>query len=69
VLYLLLEFWPAGMRKTAKTEAHELLELLNANGYVIFDTRTVSIQSDNKAPKSLATNFRRPMDIRGIYTA
>ena len=64
MLYLLLEFWPKGMRKDAKVEAHEVLDLLNSHGYAIFDTRTVQIGGDRREPQQLSRTFGRPMEFK-----
>ena len=64
VLYLLFEFWPRGIRRAAKTEAHEVLKLLHACGYVLFDTQTLRLGSDGGGagaqPLSAGATFRKP---------
>ena len=67
MLYLLLEFWPKGMRKDAKVEAHEVLDLLNSHGYAIFDTRTVQIGGDRREPQQLSAFDGACLDRSGLH--
>ena len=63
VLYVLFEFWPAGMRRNAQVDAHLVLELLNSCGYTLFDTTTLRLGSEG-APISARETFRRPSRLR-----
>ena len=68
VLYLLFEFWPRGMRRFAKTEAHEVLSLLHSYGYVLFDTHTLRLGTDGGQagllPLPAGATFRKPNKLR-----
>ena len=65
MLYVLLEFWPRGMRKAAKADASEVLDLLHSHGYALFDTHTLRLGSDGSAaPLSAAATFHKPNELR-----
>ena len=70
VLYILLEFWPSGMRKNARVDAADVLSLLHSFGYALFDTRVLStpIQGDGGFGKMLPTaaTFPRPVGFRQV---
>lgn len=59
VMYVLFEFWPAGMRKHAGVDAVSVLKLLSECGYAIFDTHTIR-HNGGKEPEGAGPTFRRP---------
>ena len=64
VLYVLLEFWPKGMRKAARVDAAEVLRLLHSCGYVLFDTQTIHLRGSGDRPVPSAATFRKPNEAR-----
>ena len=62
VLYVLLEFWPAGMQRDAKVSAKDVLHLLARCGYALFDTHTLKMDGGTEPLGSNAT-FKRPTEL------
>ncbi len=64
VLYVLLEFWPRGMRQHG-LDAYEVLSLLHRHGYTLFDSRALRLGGEASAePLNAASTFRRPVSLR-----
>ena len=64
VLYILLEFWPRGMRHHG-LDAYDVLQLLHSFGYTLFDTRALRLGNEGSAdPLNAANTFRRPVNMR-----
>ena len=64
VLYVLLEFWPKGMRRHAKADAAQVLALLASYGYALFDMHTLRLGRDGDTePLTADATFHKPNEL------